>query len=233
MIKKIIAALALIATVAVQAAEPQTYRLDVKDFGELQVVDDINVVYRSSADSAGFAVFTATPDAVSHLMFTNNKNKLKIQVNADSNKAVPALPVVTVYSNYLVSVENSGDSTVTVHSPAPGAQFKARVVGNGTLLVNNIHSTKAEGKMDTGKGHLVMSGVARAVDFRNIGTGRIEAGNLTADNGAVTILGTGPVDCAVKDELVVKGMGTGKVYVKGTPKVKNRSLGTIKVINVE
>ncbi len=219
---------------AVKAADPETYRLNIRDFAELQVVDNLNVVHRCSADSAGMAVFTCTPNVVSHLMFTNNKNKLKIQINNDDNP-VPAsdFPTVTVYSNFITSVENSGDSTLTVESPAPGAKFKARIIGNGTLVASDIHSTVVEGSLDTGRGHLVMSGKANTVKLSNIGTGRIEAGGLSAESGSVKILGTGPVDCQVSGELTVKGLGSGKVYVKGNPNVKKRALGSVNVINVE
>lgn len=220
------------ATVISFAAKPETYRLNVKDFAELQVLDNIDIIYRSNPDSAGFAVFTCTPATVSQLIFNNDKNKLKIQLSHDDVEVVE-VPTITVYSNFLSSVENAGDSTVIVDSPAPGALLKARVVGNGTLVVRNIHATKVEGRLDTGKGLLDLSGVTRTADFRGIGTGTIMADDLSVENGSVTILGTGPVYCTVSEELKVKGMGSGKVYLKGRPEVKNRSLGMIKVINVE
>jgi len=223
----------LFITSGLTAAEPETYRLDVKDFSELQVVDDINVVHRCSTDSAGMAVFTCRPEVVSQLMFSNNdKGKLKIQVNNDDSP-ITDVPTITVYSNYILSVENSGDSTLTVVSPAPGAQFKARIVGNGTVVVSDIHATRVEGSLDTGRGHLVMTGKANTTKLSNIGTGRIEAGGLETDKCSVIILGTGPVDCYVTSELTVKGLGSGKVYVKGKPKIKKRSLGSVDIINVD
>lgn len=224
---------ALVLTLCATAAESETYRLNVKDFSELQIVDDINVVHRCSADSAGMAVFTCRPEVVTHLMFTNNdKGKLKIQVNNDDNP-VTDLPTVTVYSNFILSVENSGDSTLTIVNPTAGAQLKARIVGNGTVVVSGIHATRVEGSLDTGRGHLVMTGKANTTKLSNIGTGRIEAGGLETDKCSVVILGTGPVDCYVTSELTVKGLGSGKVYVKGNPKVKKRSLGSVNVVNVD
>lgn len=215
-----------------QTKNIDTYQLDIKDFGELQVVDNLNVIHRCNPDSAGFAVFTCPKDVVPHLLFTNTKNKLKIQTQNDDN-VIREFPTVTVYSSFLSSAENSGDSTVIVDKPAPGAVFKARIIGNGTLIVRDIHATQTEGKLDTGRGHLVLTGATRTAKLTNIGTGTIEAGNLTAENGVVTILGTGAIDCNVSKDLMVKGMGTGKVYVKGDPKIKQRSIGSVKVINVE
>ncbi len=215
------------------AAEPQTYRMEVQDFNELQVIDALDVVYRCNPDSAGMAVFTATPDVVPVIIFSNNKSKLKIQINSDTRPLPAKFPVITVYSNYLSAVENSGSGTVKVETLAPGAQFKARIIGNGTLIADNIHATQTEGSLDTGKGRLVLNGETRSAKFKNIGTGSIEASDLKAETVSVTILGTGPVECLASQELNVKGIGSGKVYVKGNPTVKKRSIGKIDVINIE
>ena len=72
-----------------------------------------------------------------------------------------------------------------------------------------------------------------SIKLRNAGAGTIEAANLQADEGAFTVLGTGSIDCWVTDKLSVKGLGSGKVYLKGDAEVKNRTLGTVKVVNVE
>lgn len=215
-----------------QNAKPQVTRLEVQDFSQLQVSDPVNVIYRNVPDSAGYAVFETTPDVIPHLIFTNNKNKLRIQVN-DANLIKHRLPTITVYSNFLTQAENSSDSTLLVDSPAPASFFKARIIGNGTLVVRNLHTNETEGKLDTGKGHLVLTGVTRNVKLSNVGTGQIEAGGLEAETGTITVLGTGPTDVNVSTELSVKGLGTGKVYLKGKPNVKNRTLGSVKVINVE
>lgn len=234
MMKKIFALLLMVMAVfGVNAADMNTYRLEIKDFIELEVVDDLNVVYRCNADSAGFAVFTCAPDIVPGVMFSNNKNKLKIMHNNDTDISVNALPVITVYSNFIQSAVNCGKGTLTVESPAPGSLFKARVIGNGTLVATEIHATQVEGNLDTGKGCLILDGVTRVVKLKNIGTGTIEAMNLQAETGTVTILGTGPVECNVTSQLTVNGMGTGKVSVKGNPEIKKRTLGSIAIENVE
>ncbi len=219
---------------AANAAQPELkqYKLDVKDFAELQVVDGINVVYECSADSAGYASFTTTNDKVSMILFSNDKSTLKIQLQTDG-VTVTDLPTITVRSNYLSRVENSGDSTVYVNSPAPSADIKLRVIGNGTIVAKGLHSTNVEGKIDTGRGHIVLQGVTQWVKLRTVGSGSIEAGDLKAEKGNLLISGTGSVDCYVTGELNIKGLGTGKVYYKGTPTIKNRTLGTVKTIEVK
>jgi hypothetical protein len=233
--KKIIFALLIgVLGIVSKAAQPgaRQYNLDVKDFASLQVVDGLNVVYKCSTDSAGIATFETTDDKVSMILFSNDKSTLKIQLQTDG-QTVTDLPTITVRSNYLSTVENSGDSTITVLSPAPAAEIKLRVIGNGTIVAKGLHATAVQGKIDTGRGRLVLQGITQWAKFRTVGSGCIEAGELKADKGNFLIGGTGSVDCYVTGELNIKGLGSGKIYYRGTPTIKNRTLGTVKAIKVE
>lgn len=230
------AAVILAAIITLATATPSSaadYELNVKPFDELQVVNDINVIYRCSNDSAGYVRFSCAPDISSMILFSNNKNKLKIELSDEITAAQKQrIPTITVFSSFLSKVENSGDSTIYVETPSPASTFKARVVGNGTLIARGLRATTVEGKIATGHGHLVLAGEAQTVKLNNTGTGTIEAGTIKANIGRCTIYGTGSVDCWVTNELTVTGLGSGKIYLKGTPTIKNRTLG-IKIIPVQ
>jgi hypothetical protein len=215
-----------------QDQEVKQYTLNVGDFAELNVVDGLNVEYVCSTDSAGYVTFSSTADKAPMVLFSNDKNTLKIQLQSDGS-LVKSLPTITVRSAYLLKAENSGDSTIVINSPAAGANIKLRVIGNGSIIAKGLHATCVEGKIDTGRGHLVLQGITQWAKLRTVGAGSIEAGDLKADKGSLLISGTGSVDCYVTGELNVKGLGSGKVYLKGTPTIKNRTLGTVKIINVE
>lgn len=207
------------------------YALNIKDFSEIKVVDGINVVHKCMGDSAGWIVFDSPESIAPKILFSNDKNQLKIELSTDGEN-IQGLPTIHVYSSFLARAENSGDSTLTIVSPAPGSSLKLRVIGNGTIIAKDIHATSAEGKIDTGKGHIVMTGTVQNVKLSNTGTGRIEAGSLQATSGKCSILGTGPIDCSVSDELTIVGLGSGTVYLKGKPKIKNRTIG-VKVVEIE
>ena len=81
-------------------AETADYKLEVQDFSELKVTDNINVVYHCSSDSAGWVYFTCDPEVSSKLLFSNDKACLHIQVAADE-VSLDKLPVVHVYSSAL------------------------------------------------------------------------------------------------------------------------------------
>lgn len=216
----------LAAAIAMMAGEPADYKLEVLDFTELKVTDNINVDYHCSSDSAGWAYFTCDPDVASMLMFTNNKSCLHIQVANDGN-VIEGLPTLHVYSSSLAKVENSSDSTLRVLSNVPVEKFVGRVVGNGTLVITNVDAGQIDASIDTGKGHIVIyDGKARKAKLSNTGTGTIEAGGLKANRVKVMLFGTGDVDCTALESLSTFGAGSGKVYYSGNPaKITNRSLG--------
>ena len=211
--KKLLFAIMAIFAAVVATAQTQNYVIDVKDFNELKVTDGVNVIWKCDADSAGLVSFTTTPEMVPLILLENKKNQLKIELQ-DVEHILKHIPTLTVYSNFVKSVSNNADSTVYLVDPEPTAEINLRVVGNGRIVANSLKATTVDAKVDTG-------------------SGTIEAANLQADEGAFTVLGTGSIDCWVTDKLSVKGLGSGKVYLKGDAEVKNRTLGTVKVVNVE
>ncbi len=235
-IKQVIASLLLYITAAVTVAAqaPSRYELVVKDFTELLVLNSINVDYKCNPDSAGIAVFDATPQEASMIMFSNNgKNRLTIQLSDDARDRTE-LPVVTVYSNFLLQVENSADSLVRVVSVAPGAKFKAILMGNGRLSVHEVTANQVDASIKRGNGQMVVTGRCQSANLSNTGTGSIQADELAATNVKCSVMGSGSIGCCAKENLSVQGMGLGNgtVFYKGTPTIKDRSVH-ISLVNIQ
>lgn len=210
-----------------EAATPPTqhFALNVKDFTELVVVDGINVDYIGcSTDSAGYAVFDTTADLASQIMFEPSKGKLKVQL-ANHDSQLTGLPTVKVYSRYLSSVENDGDSLVRIITPAPGPKFQATLVGNGRLSVRGIDVNEASVSLVTGNGQLVVTGRCESANLKLTGTGSITADELTAKIVKCRVAGTGTIGCDASEELNVSGIGSGTVLYRGRPAIKKRGLG--------
>ncbi len=215
----------LITSLSVWAEAPTRYELNVKEFNELKVVEGINVDYVCSADSAGKAVFTTTADLASVLMFSNNNGKLEMQIATDGIN-YRNLPTVTVYSNFLTRVENSGDSTVRVISVAPCPRFKARLIGNGRLVVRDIKATTIEADIRTGNGTLIIGGKCDSAKFNTTGSGVIQADDVEAGDVKCTLAGTGSIGCWPSGKLTIIGAASGKVHYRGKPsEIKNLSIG--------
>ncbi len=199
------------------------YKLNVQDFVELVVDNDLNVDYTCSADSAGWAVFTCSPAKASLIMFNNNKSCLRIQVDSES-KDIDNMPLIKVYSSALTKVVNSGDSLVRVINPAPVTQFKAHLIGNGHLDISGLKTSNLDAGVTTGKGLITVKGRSQKAKLHNVGTGMIDATGLASNQLKCIVMG-GFIECNAGDNLTISGAG-GKVVYHGTPsKLSNRSLG--------
>ncbi|MDE5596159.1 MAG: DUF2807 domain-containing protein [Muribaculaceae bacterium] len=224
--------LAAFAVASSSTAQKSMYKLDVGDFSEFKVNDGINVEYNCSTDSAGWAYFECDAATAQKLMFTNKKNSLVIQIDAEGT-TISDLPTLRIYSMTLQKVENSGDSVVRIGRMVPVREFKASVVGNGTLIIDNVQTHKADLSIRTGNGHLVANGSTREANLRNVGTGRLEASGLKSERTKCNVFGTGPIDCNASASLTVTGAGSGKVYYGGTPQtITNRAIG-VKAISMD
>lgn len=207
------------------AQEPTEYKLQVSDFNELTVVDGINVDYISHPDSAGYVVFTATPELADQVTFSNSGSKLTIQTTAYEHPIV-GMPKIRVYSTMLRSATNSGDSTLRILSVVTNDKFKVKEMGNGRIEAYGINADEIEANVDTGAGTVIVEGTVRKANLRNVGTGTLDASSLNATEAKIFVFGSGPVDANVTTKMSIYGIGPGKVRLHRHPeKISNRSIG--------
>lgn len=225
-IKSFLLPVAMMLTAAAPAvAQSAEYKLNVQNFSELTVVDGINVDYYCRPDSAGWAVFSCTPEVAAEIMFTNDADHLTIRTAAEEH-TLADMPEIRVYSASLHKVENSGDSLVRVFTDVPVDKFKARVIGNGILEIHGVKTDNFDAGLTAGNGHLIVDGKAKKVKINNVGTGPVEASDLISPNISCFVFGTGDIECTPLESLRVYGAGSGKVRYHGTPsKVTLRGIG--------
>ena len=209
------------------AADIHEYIFNVGQFDRLAVLDDVNVIYKNVPDSTGYVVYHGERDFCDAFILTNSRGKLKIQVTTE-DVGKPGLPTIYVYSDFLNEAENSGDFTVKIEHPAPCPRFKAKVVGNGTLIIDNLTATTIDANITAGMGKIVLSGIAPNAKYRIMGTGSIIADRLKCQTVECKLaLGTGYIGCWATDLLKVNGLGSTKIYYKGDPTVKKSGNGKI------
>lgn len=225
--KQLLFIASLFVAVSLPAQVTNRHIVKVGDFTQLVISNSINVDYKSNPDSAGIAVFVATADMASHILFdSNNKGKLTIYTDINDKKAPGNIPTVTVYSRSLRKITNMGDSTVRAFRIINGDGFKAHLEGNGRLSLREIDAMSVNAKIFTGRGQIAIDGKCDIANLSCTGVGTIQADGLKATDAIVTVNGTGSIGCMATNQLTIKGMGTGKVYYGGNPSiVKNRSIG--------
>ena len=227
--------IAAITSLCVSAeGEMKRYEVNVNDFSELKVLEGLNVDYKCSEDSNGYVVFNAAPDIASVIMLNNNKSCLEIQISTDGID-YDNLPRITVYSRFLNKVENDGDSLVRVLTVAPTASFRATLIGNGGLAVHGINTNNFVGAIKTGNGVIAVNGKTTKAQLSVVGTGSIQADDLNANEIKCSLSGTGIIECNPASKLTVVatfGVGSGKVYYRGKPEIKDRAPG-VKILPIE
>ena len=197
--------IALICGVAAYGQNLTKYELKVGEFNELKVVDGINVDYKCNNDSAGLAVFTSLPEKASAFIFNNKKGKLSMQISTES--------------------VGRKDMLVRWSAVAKGPKFAATLMGNGRLAIRNIEMVEVNGKIATGNGTLVLDGSCEKANYTFMGTGVIQADGMKAELVSVKASGTGSIGVWAVSKLSIMGAGSTKVYYKGNPEIKNRSVG--------
>lgn len=208
------------------------YELTVGNFNKLKVVNDLNVVYQQSTDSAGIARFSAPKSMSDYFIATNKDGQLKLET-MPYEAPEKTIPTLYVYSEFLEEVINDGNGTVTINELAPCSQFKAVIVGNGHISVDGIHSTNVNAFINTGNGTIALNGECTNARFKMVGTGLIQADNLRSDYVTCRILGSGAIGCWPRFELKTQGIGSTKIYYKGTPEIHKRGGGKLFPIDTD
>lgn len=232
---KIVAA-AVIAVSGFQSAgaeKVKQYELNVNDFTELKVIGSINVDYYTDPDSAGFVTFESAENVAPMIMVSNKKGKVEIHFVNETGVPVADMPLVKIRSKFLTKVENTGDSTVRVMTAAPCPSFTARAVGNGRLVIRDITANDVSCSVFTGSGIIVAYGACSDASLSLTGTGSIQADGLKATDVKCRNTGTGTIGCWATDFLTVSGAGSGKIYYRGTPKVKKSLALGVKIESLE
>ena len=226
--KKLFALLIMLAAFCgLKAAEGRPHVLKVGNFTALEVINDLNVACRFNPDSAGMVRFVCPEEIVDAVLFEIRGNKLKVMISPDFIDKTEDLPSITVYADMLESVRSESARRVLVDSPAKCPSFKAILVGNGKLDIRNLNTPRFIGTLGTGSGALTVNGTGGDTLLKLVGAGAILSHELESTKVTCHLLGGGKILCNPIDELVIKGMGSTKVYYRKKPgKIKNHGLAS-------
>lgn len=230
--KRLFSFFLLLSIIIGAGAQTRRYELKLEDFHELKVVDGINVDYQCDPSRAGLIEFDAKASVASAVIFEPKKGKLTISL-ASRDSAYTGLPTVKVYSSFLSNIKNEGDSTLRVLSIAPTAKFKGRLVGNGRIVIRQLEATEANIDIVSGHGTIVVSGKAQQgkLDLTG-GAGQIQGDDFQVDELSVTLAGTGTINCWAVKTLSYGGIGSGKIFYRGTPELKKKFISKVKIAPV-
>lgn len=195
-------------------------------FSKLQVDDDVNVIYIGGDGSPSRVRYEGEQKYAKAFLITQKGDKLRIQVET-AFVADPELPTLYVYSDFLKEASISSESTLKIDQAAPCSEIKFSLMGNGTMVANNIRATKVSASINSGNGTISIEGHCQSANLKMIGNGTIQADRMEAAEVECKILGTGSIGCWPVNELKVRGIGTTKIYYKGNPEISKKGGGKL------
>lgn len=217
--------IAAVLLTALQISAKQ-FTMPVGQFSKLSVDDSVNVVYVGGDGSPSRATYDGDAKYAHAFLITHKGDKLRIQVET-AYVGDPELPTIYVYSDFLKNASLSADATLTLKSVAPTSELSVSVMGNGTLIADDLKVTKIGAAIKSGNGTISLSGHAQTADFTMVGNGTIQADRLQAVSVNCKILGQGSIGCWPDEHLKVRGIGNTKIYYKGTPEIEKKGGGKI------
>lgn len=221
---RIMATLALM--MAVFALSAKEYTLPLGQFSKLSVDDNVNVVYVGADGSPSRITYEGDQKFAKAFIITPKGDKLRIQVETEFVND-PELPTLYVYSDFLRQATNSSDMTLTIKKMAPCPEFGVTLIGNGSIVVEDVQATKVSAGIKSGNGSIVLSGHCQSANFLMLGSGTIQADRLEAVEAECKIMGSGTIGCWAVNKLKTRGIGSTKIYYKGTPEVSKKGGGTL------
>lgn len=214
---------ALIGCLQMNAKE---FKLPLSQFNRLYVDDNVNVVYIGGDGSPSRVTYEGDQKYAKAFIITQNGSKLRIQVET-AYVDDPQLPTLYVYSDFLENVSLSAETTLTLKSVAPGSKLNLSVMGNGAINAENIHATTVTAAIKSGNGTISVSGNCELANLNMLGNGTIQADRLEATSVNCKIFGTGSIGCWPVNLLKVHGIGSTKIYYKGSPEIKKKGGGKL------
>lgn len=202
------------------------FTLPVGQFSKISVDNNVNVVYVGGDGSPSRVTYDGDQKYAKAFIITHKGNKLRIQVETMFVDD-PELPTLYIYSDFLENASLSSETTLTLKSVAPGSKLELSVMGNGSIDANNIRATKVGASIKSGNGTISVSGHCQQANFNMLGNGTIQADRLEAVNVNCKMLGNGSIGCWPVDKLKIMGIGSTKVYYKGSPEIEKKGGGKL------
>jgi len=153
----------------------------------------------------------------------SGKLVIRVHPNFDIRKYTKLF--IEIPADYLSKISLTGSGNIYNQNPFDWNNIKLVLTGSGNMdfQVNNKHTEVSL----TGSGSVLLTGQTNILEIAITGSGDIDAKQLMAQSGKVTITGSGDALVRVSERLNIKIFGSGDVYYYGEPRnLKTKSFGS-------
>ena len=187
----------------------KTYKVSAFEEINMSWVGHVEIV--QDEKKSGTIELTAPDNYQDLYKFESKDGKLTIANTKKSINIHTRNVTIKVYTADLINIHNSGAASIEMDS-----------LDTDRLKIIN-----------SGVGHIEISGIADDVELRNSGVGSIEAGQLKALNVKANVSGVGSIECYASESIEGHVSGVGSLEYGGHPKKKDThrsGIGSIKEI---
>jgi Protein of unknown function (DUF2807). len=207
-----------------------TKEYKVDDFVKVNISNSFNVIYKVNPDSAGVIKVYGEENILDLMSVKSEKGTLTMKLKGAIDPEFGVI-LIHMYSKNLVSVKNEGSGTFEINSPIEGAELKFSISGSGQIKAEDIKCGVIDVNLG-GSGDFYAKGSTGFASYSLQGSGEIRCEDLQAETSNITITGNGCVKCAVSKELKSFLTGSGKIFYKGEPEIKSRTIGTGQLVKL-
>lgn len=199
---------------------------DIKPFDEL--ILNMNAKVKISQGQKPSLKVDAQRKLHKHLKTSvlNRKLKIRLDTAVCSHKKI----TVIITAPSIEKIVNNGMGQITTNSTL--AQNNIQLVLNGSGFINGRIRVQQLHTKIHGSGTIELSGKAKNHQIESLGSGKLKAFYLTANNAEITTHGKSTLQVYVLENLNASVNGNGLVEYKGTPEVNSSIFGTGQIIPV-
>lgn len=194
-----------------------TEKRNTAGYDEINVSGFFDVVLVSGTEGA--ITLEGEENILPHIKVATEGNILKIYSEKNININTKKNVVLTVPIQEISVLSLSGSGDITTKNPIISPNLKAKLSGSGDLELN-IKSSNFDLSL-TGSGDVVINGTADNFISKTSGSGDVDAVDLAAKKVTVTISGSGDIKVNCSENLYARVSGSGDIFYKGDPQIKD------------
>ena len=144
---------------------------------------------------------------------------LKISIEKNKNISTRKKLLITIPFESLNAISLVGSGEVTSNATIKSTRFSSRLTGSGDINLT-IEASAIELAL-SGSGTVKLTGKTNDLKVRLAGSGNVATDALKAENVETNVAGSGDAEVYCSNTLKARVTGSGDIYYKGNPKIKN------------
>lgn len=194
--------------------------LPISDYHKLDLKGKVDVVYEYKPSQPPYLRVEVDENIYPLLKIKSDGGKLSFDYEQDID---PTSFKIFTNSTGLKSIEDRGNSNITLKGTTSGVKLEMNIKGLGSVIAEDLRYDEVDIDV-AGKAELNLRGLVNYIDYDIKGQANINASELVAQKVKCSIAGNGNIEVNTIQQLDVEIKGTGDVKYLGNPPIINQKI---------